>query len=203
MKKLMMLAAMLAMALVAAAPALAQDAVIEGDDESSTDETSVEAGQYSQVAVNDCEQVLDQVAYQYNAPVADVSGDENEVAQGGNGVDAEQVQYCVNLLQGGFNEADVDEDDDGVVEEGEGAAAAAAAAASASSGEESSGEESSSEESSSSEEESSSESSEEESSGEEEESSEELPETGGFGLLTLGAGALLVAGGVVARRIVR
>ncbi|HEX6710605.1 MAG TPA: LPXTG cell wall anchor domain-containing protein, partial [Rubrobacter sp.] len=31
----------------------------------------------------------------------------------------------------------------------------------------------------------------------------ELPETGGASLLALGAGALLVAGGLLARRIVR
>ncbi|QIN80257.1 hypothetical protein GBA65_18985 [Rubrobacter marinus] len=187
MKKLMMLAALLAMVLVAAAPALAQDAVIEGDDESVTDETSATAGDNSQVAVNDCEQVLDQVAYQYNNPVANISGDENEVAQGGNGVDAEQVQYCVNLLQGGFNEVDVDEDDDGVVEEGEGDAAAAAAAAAASGSGASAGAGASAGGSSAG----------------GSASAGELPATGGVSLLTLGAGALLVAGGLVARRIVR
>ncbi len=55
LKKLMMLAALLAMVLVAAAPALAQDAVIEGDSEESSNEVSATAGDNSQVALNDCE----------------------------------------------------------------------------------------------------------------------------------------------------
>ncbi|QIN79242.1 hypothetical protein GBA65_12755 [Rubrobacter marinus] len=119
MKKLMLVAAMLAMVLVVAAPSFAQ--------------VEIEAGDNSQVAANDCEQVLDQAAYQINVPEANISGDGNSVDQpDGNDAGAEQVQYCVNLLQGGFNE--IDEDDEEVADEDEGAAAAAAAAASSGGG---------------------------------------------------------------------
>ncbi len=88
MRKLMMLAAMLAMMLVVAVPAFAQDATIEGDDESITNETSATVGDNSQLALNSSSQTLDQTAYQYNNPEVDISGDDNEVAQGGNGVSA-------------------------------------------------------------------------------------------------------------------
>ena len=182
MKKLMMLAALLAMVLVAAAPALAQAPSVDLGDDNSTvqygDEASATGGDQSQNAVNQCEQILDQAVEQEN----NLSGDQNATATANgegdagaaagndqdNTVTAEQVQYCVNVLQGGIvaDDASVaaggDVDVDGDVDEAD---AEAAAAASASAG--------------------------------------ELPATGGVSLLTLGAGALLVAGGLVARRIVR
>ena len=88
MRKLMMLAAILAMMLVASAPAFAHD-----------NETLLLARDDSQVAFNDSSQSMDAVAYQYNR--VNISGDgDNEVAQGG--VNQEQTQYNANLLFGGF-----------------------------------------------------------------------------------------------------
>ncbi|QIN78217.1 hypothetical protein GBA65_06500 [Rubrobacter marinus] len=103
MRKLMMLAAVLAMMLATAVPAFAQDATIEGDDESVTEEIFLFAGDNSQVALNDSSQSLDQTVFQYNNPVVNIDGDDNEVAQGGNGVSAEQEQFNANVLFGGFN----------------------------------------------------------------------------------------------------
>ncbi len=203
MKKLMMLAALLAMVLVAAAPALAQAPSVnfgdEGEVDASADNTAA-SGQYSQGAINDCEQILDQEVDQNNQ----ISGDQTAVAVGegegdtgaaagndqDNTVSAEQVQYCVNLLNSGIvaggdvTTDGVDNDEDGVVDEGDGseaeasASAAAAASSSAAAG---------------------SASADADGDGDD----DELPATGGVSLLTLGAGADLVAGGLVARRIVR
>ncbi len=103
---------MLAMVLVAAVPAYAQDATIEGDGESTNNETFLLAGDNSQVALNGSEQELDQSVFQYNNPEVDIDGDDNQVAQGGNSVEADQEQYSFNLLFGGFNDADFDGIDD-------------------------------------------------------------------------------------------
>ena len=221
MKKLMMLAALLAMVLVAAAPALAQapsvDLGDEGDDNSSVqygDEASATGGDQSQNAVNQCEQVLDQAVDQNNTisgdqtATATASGDGDAGAAAGNDQDntvtAEQVQYCVNVLQGGIVADDgsiaaggdvetdgVDNDEDGAVDEADGSEASASAAASSSAAAGSSAGSSSAGSSSAG------------SSSAGSSSAGELPATGGVSLLTLGAGALLVAGGLVARRIVR
>ncbi|QIN80154.1 hypothetical protein GBA65_18350 [Rubrobacter marinus] len=112
MKKFTTVAATLAMVLVAAVPAYAQDATIEGDDNSESNETFLLAGDNSQVALNDSSQSLDQTAFQYNSPVVNIDGDENQVAQGGNSVEADQAQYSFNVLFGGFNDADFDGIDD-------------------------------------------------------------------------------------------
>ena len=151
MRKVMLLAAMLAMVLAAAAPAFAQaTAINEGDDVeynavcqnilgSVGDITNTQDGNADGVAVDD------------SAAAAEVAQEQ--------GVTIEQVNECLN---------NADLDGDGVVDVVEleefgvvvvGSASAAAATT--------------------------------------------LPETGGASLFALGAGALLVAGGLVARRIVR
>lgn len=112
MKKIMMMAAMLAMMALAAVPALAQDATIEGDGDDgdvTISRTFLSAGDGSQVALNDCEQSLDQTVYQYNSPEVNIDGDDNEVARGGTSVSAEQAQYSFGLLFGGFDDADFDD----------------------------------------------------------------------------------------------
>jgi LPXTG-motif cell wall-anchored protein len=156
MRKVMLLAAMLAMVLAAAAPAFAQTlAIDEGDD--------VEYNAVCQNilgAVGDIEQEQEGEA---SAVADDDSAAAAEVAQS-QGVTIEQVNECLN-------EADLD--GDGVVTiveleefgvfvvKGSASASASATAVAV------------------------------------------LPETGGASLFALGAGALLVAGGLVARRIVR
>ncbi len=172
MRKVMLLAAMLAMVLAAAVPAFAQaTAVNEGSDD----------GQYNANAV--CQNIIgsigditqtqsgdaDAVAVDDSAAAADVAQEQ--------GVTINQVNECLNTL---------DVDDDGFVAppevvvsvsasasasasapaHGGGSAAAASPSASAS-------------------------------------AAAVLPETGGASLIALGAGALLVAGGLLARRIVR
>ena len=185
----MLLAAMLAMVLVAAAPALAQ-AVIEGD----------EAVDNSQTQYVDCTQVQAAAADQYSGD-ANAAGDDESIAVADIanelGISQEAVQNCVAAGEdanvagvtggadgGGVVEeaavdgvdddgdgvvddvgvAGVDDDADGVVDEiaeGEEVVAAGGAVA----------------------------------------GTNVLPDTGGASLFTLGAGALLVGGGLLARRI--
>ena len=160
MRKVMLLAAMLAMVLAAAAPAFAQTVAInEGDD---TEYNTV--CQNILGAVGEIEQEQDGDA---DAVATDDSAAAAEVAQS-QGVTIEQVNECLN---------NADLDADGVVtiveleEFGifvvEGSASAASSSSSSAS------------------------------------AATVLPETGGAPLLALGAGALLVAGGLMARRIVR
>ncbi len=201
MKKLMLLVAMVAMALFVASPALAQPVVNLGDETDETDDVAVDA-EDSQLGINDCEAVLDQynAGFQYGVNQAD--GDDNRAGVAQSGVEADTAQYCANLLAQVEDTPEVvdevvvvDEDGDGVIsaEEEEAAAAAAAAAgggggagaagaagaagggaaAAAAAGAGGGG------------------------------GGGQLPDTGGAALLTLGAGALLVAGGLLARRIVR
>ena len=165
MRKVMLLAAMLAMVLAAAAPVFAQvesDVGVDGDDNT----TNTNSAQYV-----DCSQV--QVALQGQYGDANAEGDEAiaEVASE-QGITQQQVNACLgeinDLNQGGEVAGDV------VVGSvaAEGSASAAAGSASAAAGSASA-------------------------------ATETLPETGGASLLALGAGALLVAGGLLARRIVR
>ncbi len=151
MRKVMLLAAMLAMVLAAAAPAFAQTlAIDEGDDV-----------EYNAVCQNILGAIGDITQAQYgdaDAIATDDSAAAAEVAQE-QGVTIEQVNECLNLA---------DLDADGVVtvvelEKGKVVVATVTASASA----------------------------------------KVLPETGGASLLALGAGGLLVAGGLLARRIVR
>ena len=162
MRKVMLLAAMLAMVLAAAAPAFAQAVAIdEGDDV-----------EYNAV----CQNILGAVGDITNAQDGDASAvadDDSaaaaEVAQS-QGVTIEQVNECLN-------EADLDGDGDVTIVELEEFGVFTAAAVQYDDGSASASASAS--------------------------AAAELPETGGASLLALGAGALLVAGGLVARRIVR
>ncbi len=158
----MLLAAMLAMVLAAAAPALAQ-VTVDGDDNT--------AAQYV-----DCTQVLAAANVQYGD--ANASGDEAvaEIASE-QGISQNAVLACFgdvnDVNQGGDDAGDIVVDVEGSAsaasDDGSASASASASAASSSSAS----------------------------------AAAELPETGGASLLALGAGALLVAGGLLARRIVR
>jgi hypothetical protein len=162
MKKVMLLAAMLAMVLAAAAPAFGQAVAIdEGDDV-----------EYNAVCQNIIGGFGDITQAQYgdaDAVAVDDSAAAAEVAQS-QGVTIEQVNECLN----NFATASAT------------ATATATATVSGSSGSSSGSSGSSSGGSSSG-------------GG----TTTVLPATGGASLLVLGAGALLVAGGLVARRIVR
>ncbi|MGB3681045.1 MAG: hypothetical protein WA990_01025 [Rubrobacteraceae bacterium] len=189
MRKLMLLAAMLAMVLVAAAPALAQDATA-GDDGTATggDVTTTDTQYQNQTAaiVQDCR------TYVNNAQYGDAGGD---IVTGIN-VTGAQCQAIINQVQAGEDansavnavlgtdgtggevvddsgvvvyENGVDDDADGVVDEADGSEEAAVVA--------------------------------EADAGADAGAVTTLPDTGGASLFTLGAGALLVGGGLLARRI--
>ena len=164
MRKVMLLAAMLAMVLAAAAPVFAQvesDVGVDGDDNT----TNTNSAQYV-----DCSQVQVALQGQYGDASAEADDESEAIAE----VAAEQgiTQGQVNACLGEINVGDDDGGtvvaiEDGTVPAGDdGSASAAAGSASAA-------------------------------------ATETLPETGGASLLALGAGALLVAGGLLARRIVR
>src|ERR687894_20889 len=149
MRKVMLLAAMLAMVLAAAAPAFAQAVAIdEGDD--------VEYNAVCQNILGSVGDITNTQDGDADAIATDDSAAAAEVAQE-QGVTIEQVNECLN-------EADLD--GDGVVTVVELKKHVAVVVTSAS-------------------------------------AAAVLPETGGASLFALGAGALLVAGGLVARRIVR
>jgi len=189
MRKVMLLAAMLAMVLAAAAPVFAQSTEIDGDENTVTNEGA--ETQYNAVCQNiigsigditqnqsgDADAVSDATATADDESEATADSEAvAEVAQE-QGVTIEQVNECLN---------DFDVDDDGVVDVDEtvvtvsaAADATAAAEATAAAGSASAA------------------------AGSASAAAEVLPETGGASLLALGAGALLVAGGLVARRIVR
>ena len=162
----MLLAAMLAMVLAVAMPALAQDTDVVGDENVVTNEG--DDTQYNAVCQNIIGSIGDisqQQSGNADAVAVDDSNAVAEVAQE-QGVSVAQVNQCLN---------DNDDDGNGVVEVDEGvvtvsatAAAGSASAAAASAP-----------------------------------AATVLPETGGASLLALGAGALLVGGGLVARRIAR
>jgi LPXTG-motif cell wall-anchored protein len=168
MRKVMLLAAMLAMVLAAAVPAFAQDAV-------AVDDSVAQGGDVQYV---DCSQVQAALQGQYGDAVAD---DEAVAAVASEqGITQNQVNACLgevsDVNQGNDNVGDVvgDDDDATAAAAAEADASAAAAAGSAAAGSAAAAS-----------------------------APAELPETGGASLLALGAGALLVAGGLVARRIVR
>ncbi len=172
MRKVMLLAAMLAMVLAAAAPAFAQDviAIDEGDD--------VEYNAVCQNILGSVGDITNTQDGDADAVATDDSAAAAEVAQSQD-VTIEQVNECLN-------EADLDADGEVTVVEIEKfgvAVATVTASASASTAAEVQYKTASATASAS--------------------AATELPETGGASLLALGAGALLVAGGLVARRIVR
>jgi hypothetical protein len=157
MRKLMLLAAVMAMVLAAAAPAFAQATAVGGS-----------------VQYVDCDQIQAAATGQYNANnQQDLAGIAQEL-----GVDENQVLACFQSIAAG-NDVNINTASASTVTVtakatststaksggGGGGGGGSASAASASGG--------------------------------------SLPSTGGASLLALGAGALLVAGGLLARRIVR
>ena len=154
MKKVMLLAAMLAMVLVAAAPAFAQSAV---DDSIAVDNSTTT--EYNAVCQNVIGSITTGDAAQYGDATAAAADDSAAAAEIAAELDTsvEVVNECLNAS--------------GVVEYSSSAAAASASASASSAAAASSG--------------------------------GTLPDTGGASVIALGAGALLVAGGLLARRIVR
>ena len=155
MRKLMLLAAMLAMVLVAAAPAFGQATAVDDTSDVTYDNSFNEI----------CPQVVAAFGAQTNYGDANAAAiDESEAAaEVGQefGLSVEQVSACL----GGISAGDDDDGDTVVVADDDDGTASASSSASA--------------------------------------ATAVLPETGGSSLLALGAGALLVAGGLLARRIVR
>ena len=172
MRKVMLLAAMLAMVLAAAAPAFAQAVAIdEGDD--------VEYNAVCQNILGAVGDITQDQTGDASAVADDDSAAAAEVAQE-QGVTIEQVNECLN-------EADLDGDGVVTVVELEKWTKHVTTVSASSSS-------------------SSSASSSASTAAEAQYSTpavKVLPETGGASLLALGVGALLVAGGLVARRIVR
>lgn len=92
MRKLIILAAMLAMVLAAAAPAFAH-----ANADASIDSKNSVLAEDSAVAFNDSDQVLNQAVNQYNDQNADVNGDDNNVAQDNDqSVTNEQSQFSAS-----------------------------------------------------------------------------------------------------------
>jgi hypothetical protein len=177
MRKVMLLAAMLAMVLAAAAPVFAQNTDVVGDENVVANEG--DDTQYNAVCQNIIGSIGDITQNQSGNADAVAVDDSNAVAEVAQeqGVTVAQVNECLN-------EVDVDDDGDIAVDEQilvpvEGSASASAAAGSAAAAAGSASAAASAP------------------------AATVLPETGGASLLALGAGALLVAGGLVARRIVR
>jgi LPXTG-motif cell wall-anchored protein len=152
MRKIVLLAAVMAMVLAAAAPAFAQASAVGGS-----------------VQYVDCDQIQAAVTGQYNVENdQDLAG----VAQW-LGVDENQVLACYGSIAAG---EDVNIGDDGATVVAHKATSTATASAAGSDQYDGSASAA---------------------------AGGELPDTGGASLLALGAGALLVAGGLLARRIVR
>ncbi len=178
MRKVMLLAAMLAMVLAAAAPALAQ-VTVAGDDNNSA--------QYI-----DCSQVQAALGVQYGDQNAAANDESVATAANELGITQNQVNACLgevnDVNQGEDAVGDVVIDENGSVVAAADASAAAAAEATAAAAAEATAAAGSASAASE---------------GSAAAATETLPETGGASLLALGAGALLVAGGLLARRIVR
>ena len=229
MKKLMMLAALLAMVLVAAAPALAQDVTFEGDgdDNSQGDDATnqtTESLQYCIALFGDQNAAVAQnvssddseaaIASDGGGGAAEGEEDQEEGNQTGAAISQEQAQYCDQVIQNALaddesasvnvNDAEidgVDNDEDGAVDEGDGSEASAAAAAAAAVAASGSGSAAACAGAAAGG--SGAAAGAGAAAGGSAGSTGVLPATGGASLLALGAGALLVAGGLVARRIVR
>ena len=150
MKKVMLLAAMLAMVLVAAAPAFAQTAV---DDSVAVDNSTTT--EYNAVCQNVIGSITTGDAAQYGDATAAAADDSAAAAE-----IAAELDTSVDVVNECLNAEGI------TIEHGSSASASASSAAAASSG-------------------------------------GTLPDTGGASVIALGAGALLVAGGLLARRIVR
>jgi LPXTG-motif cell wall-anchored protein len=147
MRKVMLLAAVMAMVLAAAAPVFAQATAVGGD-----------------VQYVDCDQIQAAATGQYNVEnEQDLAALAQEL-----GVDENQVLACFESVAAG---GDIEADDD-----------TATVTVTAAAGSDQYGGDTSSASAA---------------------SGGELPDTGGAPLFALGAGALLVAGGLLARRMVR
>jgi hypothetical protein len=148
MRKVMLLAAVVAMVLAAAAPTFAQASAVGGD-----------------VQYVDCDQIQAAATGQYNvANEQDLAALAQEL-----GVDENQVLACYDSIAGG-NDVNIDKGDYYYYH---GTASATATAGSDDGGSASAA------------------------------AGGTLPDTGGASLFAFGAGVLLVAGGLLARRIVR
>jgi LPXTG-motif cell wall-anchored protein len=188
LRKVMLLAALLAMVLAAAAPAFAQATATTDDSGENQYEQGQQNDQNTVVQDSICVNVQQAASNQYNAgdqaaaaESGDVIGDTNTAASAANianalGITTGQVNACLNEVNAPGTASPVATASPlptatatapaGGGGGGGGTATAAAGSASAAAG-------------------------------------GELPSTGGSSLLALGAGALLVAGGLLARRIVR
>ena len=154
MRKVMLLAAVMAMVLAAAAPAFAQATAVGGS-----------------VQYVDCDQIQAAATGQYNVGnQQDLAGIAQDL-----GVSQNQVSACLESVAVG---GDVNVDGGGTAAAKHTATATATATASAGGGGDGGGAATAA-------------------------AGGELPDTGGASLIALGAGALLVAGGLLARRIVR
>src|ERR687893_1247047 len=144
LRKVMLLAAVMAMVLAAAAPAFAQATAVGGS-----------------VQYVDCDQIQAAATGQYNiANDQDLAGIAQEL-----GVSQNQVSACLDSIAAG-NDVNIGGTAAATATAGGGGGGGGGGSASAAAG-------------------------------------GELPDTGGASLFALGAGALLVAGGLLARRIVR
>jgi hypothetical protein len=172
LKKLMLLAAMLAMVLAVAAPAMAQQnaTATQAANQQVTGGGNIAAD----ISYIECVAIVAQGgnvnAVQQQILASGTTSQTNvAVAVQDNEAAADIAQYCVDIIDS-FNTVAVDDDDDAAAATTS-AAAASSSAAAASGGGGGGG---------------------------------TLPATGGgFSLLALGAGALLIGGGLVARRIIR
>ena len=154
MRKIMLLAAVMAMVLAAAAPAFAQASAVGGS-----------------VQYVDCDQIQAAATGQYNTDnEQDLAGIAQEL-----GVSQNQVLACVGSIAAG-EDVNINTAAAGGGGGGKGTATATATAGGGGGG--GGGSASAA-------------------------AGGELPDTGGASLIALGAGALLVAGGLLARRIVR
>ncbi len=143
MRKIVLLAAVMAMVLAAAAPAFAQASAVGGS-----------------VQYVDCDQIQAAATGQYNVGnQQDLAGIAQEL-----GVSQNQVSACLDSIAAG-NDVNIGGTAVATATAGGGGGGGGGSASAAAGG--------------------------------------ELPDTGGASLFALGAGALLVAGGLLARRIVR
>jgi hypothetical protein len=173
LKKLMLLAAMLAMVLAVAAPAMAQQnaTATQAANQQVTGGGNIAAD----ISYSECVAIVAQGgnvnAVQQQILASGTTSQTNvAVAVQDNEAAADIAQYCVDIIDS-FNTVAVDDDDDAAAATTSAAAASSSAAAASGGGGGGGG---------------------------------TLPATGGgFSLLALGAGALLIGGGLVARRIIR
>ncbi len=96
LKKMMVLAAMLAMALLVAAPALAAPVVNLGDEDTESDDVRIVL-KGSQGGVNDCEADLEQDNNGDQFAFNDANGDDNRQGIAQSGVESDSDAFCGNV----------------------------------------------------------------------------------------------------------